>query len=440
MPTLLTNASAGATLSVSLEPDLSAVREAAARVLTFLTNEGIAPDDVLACVSALVEACNNAILYAKGGSRGRPVELDILCNSPWVELHVGDHTPGFEWPVAIELPDSDQEYGRGLFIIQSLMEETLYLRGKTENRLIMRRHCATRTVPTASALEPAKGPPETLTVSGTVVGALAREVCLLSELEIARNIQQSLLPKNFPPLPGFGLSGFCLSAHQVGGDFYDVLPLRDQAALLVVADVMGKGVPAALFAASLRTRVRTMADWTQHPADLLRRINRLMFEELSGVDMFITVQLVLADTRKRQLMVASAGHCPLLLTNSQGQTCAVTPEGMPLGIVADVAFTEEVVPLEPGAGILLYTDGLTEARNSSGHFFGQERLLQWLCESARTEQPAAQRTLGLLEELNRFQSESPPRDDLTFLILCEEAQKSQLLAPAITLPAVSCCA
>jgi sigma-B regulation protein RsbU (phosphoserine phosphatase) len=269
---------------------------------------------------------------------------------------------------------------------------------------------------------------------------LAREVCLLSELEIARNIQQSLLPKNFPPLPGFSLSGFCLSAHHVGGDFYDVLPLPDQAALLVVADVMGKGVPAALFAASLRTHVRTIADWTQRPAELLRRINRLMFEELSGVDMFITVQLAVADTRKRQLVVASAGHCPLLLTNTRSQTRAITPEGMPLGIVADVAFTEEVVSLEPGAGVLLYTDGLTEARNLSGHFFGQERLLQWLSSTSRTEQSAPERTAGLLEELKRFQSELPPKDDLTFLVLCEEAAKKPLLTTPITLPTVSCCA
>src|SRR6185503_15833404 len=126
--------------------------------------------------------------------------------------------------------------------------------------------------------------------------------------EIARNIQQSLLPKAFPALSGYELAGFCRSARQVGGDFYDVLPLGEDLVLLVVADVMGKGVPAALFAATLRTLVRTTAEWTQRPSELLARINRLMFDELSSVDMFITAQLVLVDTRQKQLTVAAAGH------------------------------------------------------------------------------------------------------------------------------------
>src|SRR5213078_2814923 len=126
------------------------------------------------------------------------------------------------------------------------------------------------------------------------------------ELDIARNIQQSLLPKTFPSLPGFGLAGFCLSARQVGGDFFDVLPLSSHSALLVVADVMGKGVPAALFAATLRTLIRAMAEWTHRPGELLARVNRLMYDELSGVDMFITAQLALADTRQGRLIVASA--------------------------------------------------------------------------------------------------------------------------------------
>src|SRR5437016_5163851 len=115
----------------------------------------------------------------------------------------------------------------------------------------------------------------------------------LNELEIARKIQESLLPKSFPTLPGFSLSGYCRTARHVGGDFYDVIALPGKSALLVMADVMGKGVPAALFAAILRTLIRTGAELAVRPLDLLARLNRQMYEELSGVDMFITVQVAL---------------------------------------------------------------------------------------------------------------------------------------------------
>ena len=140
--------------------------------------------------------------------------------------------------------------------------------------------------------------------------------------------------------------------------------------MLAVADVMGKGVPAALFAATLRTLVRTMAEWTHVPSELLSRINRLLYEELSGVEMFITTQLAVADVAHRRLVIASAGHCPLLLVNAKGQIKSVSPEGMPLGILPEVEFSDEIVPLEPSSCVLLYTDGLIEARNPHGELFG----------------------------------------------------------------------
>src|SRR2546423_5307124 len=202
------------------------------------------------------------------------------------------------------------------------------------------------------------------------------------ELEIARNIQESLLPRYFPPIPGFGLAGFCLSARHVGGDFYDVFEVARGRVLLVVADVMGKGIPAALFAATLHTLTRTMSEWTHEPAELLGRINRQMFEELSAVDMFITAQLVLLDTEKHSLTVASAGHCPLLIATKSGSTIACAPDGVPLGILPQAIFREQTIDLEDCSCALLYTDGLTEARNTHGEFFGEPRLENWLRESA----------------------------------------------------------
>ena len=144
-------------------------------------------------------------------------------------------------------------------------------------------------------------------------GELTDHRLLAHELEIARGIQQSLLPRTFPKLRGFEISGFCLSARQVGGDFYDVIAPEPGKALLVVADVMGKGIPAALFGATLHTLIRAAVESTFQPAALLKRVNRLIFDDLSRVDMFITASVALVDTFEETISVANAGHCPLLL-------------------------------------------------------------------------------------------------------------------------------
>src|SRR5882724_9434579 len=105
------------------------------------------------------------------------------------------------------------------------------------------------------------------------------ELLTFGELERARQVQQSQIPRKFPRLPGFGLAGFSLSARQLAGDFFDAVPAAGEKVLLVVADVMGKGVPAALFAATLRTFFRTMVEVTAEPAALLTRLNRLLYED-----------------------------------------------------------------------------------------------------------------------------------------------------------------
>jgi serine phosphatase RsbU (regulator of sigma subunit)/anti-sigma regulatory factor (Ser/Thr protein kinase) len=449
-PAQKTASGVGFRLRVSLACDLEAVRPACLSAVKFLAVQRVHPDHLAACELALVEACNNAILYARQECRHLPVELELVCEPPQLELHVIDHTPGFNWPLELPLPEPDSEHGRGLFIIQSLMDDAFYLRGRSENRLIMRKQirlagpgCGERALiqtPVATSSGDATPRYEVehkLALSEQVLNSMAQELgvqvvnarlakeqldnsVLGRELEIARNIQQSLLPRTFPSLQGFGLSGFCLSARQVGGDFFDVLPLSDQSVLLVVADVMGKGVPAALFAATLRTLVRTTVNWTRRPSELLRRINHHMFDELSGVDMFITAQLALVDLDKQSLAVANAGHCPLLLTNREGETISVSPEGMPLGIVPQLEFADQVLNLDRIHSVLLYTDGLTEARNPDGEWFGHERLLSWLRKAANSNHSARELSNTFLKELDSFQSSAPIKDDQTFLILAAE--------------------
>jgi serine phosphatase RsbU (regulator of sigma subunit) len=227
-----------------------------------------------------------------------------------------------------------------------------------------------------------------------------------------------LLPNSLPHVPGFGLAGFCESAQQVGGDFYDILKFDDQSLLLIVADVMGKGLPAAMFAAILRSLLRAVPEWTNQPAHLLSRVNRLLFKELSGVDMFITAQLVFVDTSQSRLIAASAGHCPMLLAHAKEPPVKVlSPEGLPLGILPDTTFGAQVEDLSHQSRLLLYTDGLTEARNAEGQFFGQDRLVDWFQRSLDKPQSAEDLKTNLAAELGAFQGAAAIQDDQTFLIM-----------------------
>jgi len=181
--------------------------------------------------------------------------------------------------------------------------------------------------------------------------------------------------------------------------------------------VMGKGVPAAMFAAILRTMLRAAPELMNQPAALLTRVNKLLFEELSGVDMFITAQLACVDVRARKLTIANAGHCPLFLAAPGVPVKTYSPEGIPLGILADTVFAEETIALPVDSRVLIYTDGLTEALNASGARYGQEHLMRWFGEAAARGLGAAQLKVELNETLEKFQSNMVLSDDQTFLIM-----------------------
>ncbi len=238
------------------------------------------------------------------------------------------------------------------------------------------------------------------------------------ELEIAHRIQRALLPRTLPPLSGFRLAASWESARQVGGDFYDAFPLGEDGVLLVVADVMGKGVPAAIFATITRSLLRAMAVRSHHPARLLKRLNELLYTELSSVGMFITAQLVFVDLKRRTLVAASAGHCPVVIFSpDEVRTLSIT--GTPLGILPHATYRQETATLGEPGGLLLYTDGLTESQTPSGEMFGHERLVHWL--QARVTQPLTAEAVRdeLTAELNRFRGSAPLRDDQALLIMAE---------------------
>lgn len=256
------------------------------------------------------------------------------------------------------------------------------------------------------------------------------------ELEIARDIQRSLLPLSLPQLAGFGLAGGWQTAREVGGDFYDAIPLSDHSLLLVVADVMGKGVPAALFATIIRGLLRGLSTRGEGPAQLLSRLNRLLYAELSAVSMFITAQVVYVDLRRRRVTAASAGHCPLLYTpEGSNEVVALPTRGIPLGVLPDTVYRHQTAVFGTPATLLLHTDGLTDVRNPAGEMFGQQRLIEWLTANCRGQVPAAELRDRLSTELNRFRGTAPMGDDQAFLMLAEEGEPEMRSAPAWWNPA-----
>lgn len=265
-----------------------------------------------------------------------------------------------------------------------------------------------------------------------------RNQVIARELEIGRKIQRALLPAMLPELPGFGLSGGWQSAREIGGDFYDAVALSDTSLLLMMADVMGKGVPAALFATHVRGILRGLSVRTEDPAQLLNRLNRLLYAELSTVGMFVTAVVVVVDLKTRQVTAASAGHCPpLYIAPGSKEVVALSAQGIPLGVLADTSYHSEAATLGDPGLLFLHTDGLTEASNAAGEMFGQPRLIAWLRDNCLPGRSATELRGRLLGELNQFRGGNDMVDDQTFLLLAEESvipPKNHSNAPAQLAP------
>lgn len=240
---------------------------------------------------------------------------------------------------------------------------------------------------------------------------------LSHELEIAAHIQQSLLPKQLPAVHGFELFGHCRSAWQVGGDFYDVIPTPN-GLLLAIADVMGKGVPAALFAAVLRAQIRAGAERTLSPAALLQWLNRTLFSDLDRVEMFITARIVCVNREEQTVLTAGAGHPPLLVAGPGGVQELCSP-GLPLGVLRQAEYQDQSISLAKATRLLLITDGLTEADNGAGQQLGIGPLASALLASMdQTPNLCAE---SIIRTLEQHRGSVPPHDDETFLLLANSA-------------------
>ncbi|MEN8261673.1 MAG: SpoIIE family protein phosphatase, partial [Pseudomonadota bacterium] len=243
------------------------------------------------------------------------------------------------------------------------------------------------------------------------------------ELEIAKQIQQSLLPKSSLKLDGLHIAGYCLPALQVGGDYFDYFWIRD-AVDIVIADVSGHSIGAALMMAETRSTlkaetsnlIKTESNLNNSAANILHVLNNLLYEDLSRAELFITMFYLKYNMVTGQLRYANAGHNrALLLRHGETKCGQLDADGLILGVNKDVTFEEKTVHLEKGDLVLLYTDGITEAQNKKGEFFGAARLCRLF--AAQGNHSAQSIIDHVIEDLKVFCQSSAFNDDVSMVVL-----------------------
>jgi PAS domain S-box-containing protein len=236
-----------------------------------------------------------------------------------------------------------------------------------------------------------------------------------SEIKIAQRIQASLSPSAPIRSTHFEVTGYCLPADQVGGDYFDYFYRNEDHLDMIIADVSGHSIGPALFMVETRSAIRTQASGSTTPAETLKVLNSFLFEDLDRSDYFITLFYLQYDITYQQLSFANAGHPPaLLLRASQSECKQLDAEGLILGVNKNVIFEERNVTLSQGDLVLLYTDGLTEAENAHGEFFGLKRVNDILVEHAQHSPEAIIEVL--LEQLKQFCRSESFNDDITLMV------------------------
>ena len=240
-------------------------------------------------------------------------------------------------------------------------------------------------------------------------------VALQNELDIASNMQQSILPTRFPDGPDYQVYASMEPARNVGGDFYDVVRLEDGRIGVAIADVSDKGVASALYMMSSRTLLKGAAIGCDRPGKVLEEVNDLLQDD-SDIGMFVTLFYGIYDPPTGEFTYANGGHNPPLIVHEDGgSTVLPMTDGIALGVVPDVRYREDAVLILPGDTLFLYTDGITEAVNADGEFFGLEGLQATFAAAPPKGSKVANDMV--FEALHAFVGATPQADDITALAL-----------------------
>jgi phosphoserine phosphatase RsbU/P len=241
-----------------------------------------------------------------------------------------------------------------------------------------------------------------------------------ADLAAAREIQAGLIPRKIPQIPGLEIEGLWRPAQEVSGDYFDVIPLSETKIGICIADVAGKGVAAALLMANVQAAVRAFAGESVRPAEVCERLNSVLCSNLAA-GKFVTFLYGAVDVPAKTFVFSNAGHWFPLLAHADGQVETRRESGLVLGISADANYQDQLISIQEGDRILLFTDGITEATNGTGTEFGEARLRE---KFAKLSSDGAEPLLGLLEEVSNF-CEGKFADDATLVMIQFKRESSQ---------------
>lgn len=248
--------------------------------------------------------------------------------------------------------------------------------------------------------------------------ALAEQERFAQEMKWAREIQQSLLPREVPRVPGYEVYGVSVPALEVGGDYFDYVPVAAGCWDFVIGDVSGKGVPAALIMSIVRSLIHTYVEFSTSPREVVSRVNRSLSPDLES-EMFVTLAAFSLDPSRHRLRVVRAGHEPVVVVRSSGDVVRLQPAGTAIGLAGVAGFegslAEQEFVVQPHDTILMYTDGVTEAQNADREEFGYDRIE----ELARRHAGGTARELvqAILQAVTEFAQGRPQHDDITLVVV-----------------------
>src|SRR5215216_5367294 len=245
---------------------------------------------------------------------------------------------------------------------------------------------------------------------------------LQGQLEVARQVQLELLPPNDPKLPGYDISAYNFPTEEVSGAYYDWVRIYDDEIGIVIADVSGKGVPAAILMAFLRSSLRAATHIGYATNISMARVNYLLWESIER-NQFVTAFHAILDASNRTLSYSNAGHNPPFLMNAKGDVSFIEYGEQPLGMFPGTRYHQYHLLLEPGDIMVLYTDGVTEASNPDGVEFGRDRLVQAVKENY--DRPARELIASVEMAVLEWTANQGANDDVTFFIIKALKEKSE---------------
>jgi sigma-B regulation protein RsbU (phosphoserine phosphatase) len=237
---------------------------------------------------------------------------------------------------------------------------------------------------------------------------------LEEELSIARGIQKTFLPKKHPEMPGFDISGINIPSEKVGGDYYDFISIIENQVGIAIGDVSGKGIPAALIMASFRASLIAEIRNNYAIRSIMFKVNNLLFESTES-DIYVTAVYGVLDTKNRIFTFTNAGHNAPIFRRADGRMEYLIEGGVTLGTFENSKYEERPLSLSPGDVIVLYTDGVTEAKNEEEEEFGTKRLKRVINDSHKLR--AAQIQENIYKAVKDFTGNLPQADDLTMIVI-----------------------